>query len=165
MADARGTCVLLEVNSINNLLQYFQNLYKCDVLFEVLKLLSQFTENTILHTNIFQSTLTCCSSTCDKQFKFFNTMLCNMFLFYLFFYSICFFIIKPCSYRNDLALNDIAEHGDFFYQETLNDGRQFTCNKLPSTANIFGANVDVVFGTKQQGTFSTSISNKLVLRS
>ena len=88
-----------------------------------------------------------------------------MFLFYLFFYSICFFIIKPCSYRNDLALNDIAEHGDFFYQETLNDGRQFTCNKLPSTANIFGANVDVVFGTKQQGTFSTSISNKLVLRS
>ena len=33
MADTRGTCVLLEVNSINILLQYFQNLYKCDFLF------------------------------------------------------------------------------------------------------------------------------------
>ena len=51
-----------------------------------------------------------------------------------------------------------------FYQETLNGGQQFTCNKLPSTVNIYGANVDVRFGTKQQGTFSpTSISHQLVL--
>ena len=58
MADACGTCVLLEVNSIDNLLQYFQNLYKCAVLFELkgVKIaLAQFTENIILHTNISQS--------------------------------------------------------------------------------------------------------------
>ena len=80
------------------------------------------------------------------------------------FYCICFSVIKPCIYWNDLALNAIAEHGNFFYQATLNDGRKFTCDKLPSTVNIYGANVDVVFGTEQQGTFSpTSISNKLVL--
>ena len=36
---------------------------------------------------------------------------------------------------------------------------------LPSTVNIYGANVDVVFDTEHQGTFSpTSISNKLVLK-
>ena len=36
---------------------------------------------------------------------------------------------------------------------------------LPSTINIYGANVDVVFDTEHQGTFSpTSISNKLVLK-
>ena len=34
MAHACGTCVL-EVNSINILLQYFQNLYKRDILFEL----------------------------------------------------------------------------------------------------------------------------------
>ena len=80
------------------------------------------------------------------------------------FYCICFSVIKLCSYWKDLALNAIAEHGNFFYQATLNDGRKFTCDKLPSTINIYGANVDVVFGTEQQGTFSpTSISNKLVL--
>ena len=50
------------------------------------------------------------------------------------------------------------------YQETLDDGRQFTCDKLQSTINIYGANVDLVFGTEQQGILSpTSISNKLVL--
>ena len=49
-----------------------------------------------------------------------------------------------------------------FYQETLNDGQRFTCNKLPTTVNIYSASVDVVFGTKQQGTFSPT-SDKLVL--
>ena len=49
-----------------------------------------------------------------------------------------------------------------FYQETLNGGQQFTCNKLPTTVNIYSASVDVVFGTKQQGTFSPT-SDKLVL--
>ena len=160
MADACGTCVL-EVYSINNLLQYFQNWYKCNVLFEVKGVeiaVAQFTENTILHTNISQSALTC-----DNQ-AFIDNLNSSIQCYAICFYSICFSVIKPCSYWNDLELNAIAEHGDFFYQETLNDGQQFTCNKLPSTVNIYGANVDVVFGTEQQGTFSpTSISNKLVL--
>ena len=166
MANARGTCVLPEVNSINNLLQYFQNLYKHDILFELkgVKIaVAQFTENATLDTNISQSTLTYSSSTCDNEAVIdnFNSSIQS---YAICFYSICFSVIKPCSYWNDLALNDIAEHGDIFYQETLNDGQQFTCNKLPSTVNIYGANVDVVFGTKQQGTLSpTSISNKLFL--
>ena len=166
MADACGTCVLLEVNSINNLLQYFQNLYKCDVLFELkgVKIaVAQFTENTILHTNISQSTLTCCSSTCHNH-AVIDNLNSSIQCYAICFYSICFSVINPCSYWNDLALNAIAEHGDVFYQKTLNNGQQFTCNKLPSTVNIYGANVDVVFGTKQQGTFSpTSISDKLAL--
>ena len=35
MAYSHGTRVLLEVNSINNLIEYFKNLYKPDVLFEL----------------------------------------------------------------------------------------------------------------------------------
>ena len=35
MAHPQGTCVLLEVNSINSLVEYFQNLYKPDILFEL----------------------------------------------------------------------------------------------------------------------------------
>ena len=33
MAHSHGTCVLLEINSINNLVEYFKNLYKPDALF------------------------------------------------------------------------------------------------------------------------------------
>ena len=106
---------------------------------------TQFTD-----TNISQPTLTCSSSTCDNQ-AIIDNLNSSIQAYAICFYSICFSVIKPCSYWNDLALN-IAEHGDIFYQETLNDGRQFTCNKLPSTVNIYGANVDVVFGSEHQGT-------------
>ena len=125
MADACGTCVL-EVYSINNLLQYFQNWYKCNVLFEVKGVeiaVAQFTENTILHTNISQSALTC-----DNQ-AFIDNLNSSIQCYAICFYSICYSVIKPCSSWNDLALNAIAEHGDFFYQETLYDGQQFTFTK------------------------------------
>ena len=35
MSHSHGTCVLLEVNSINNLVEYFKNLHRRDVLFEL----------------------------------------------------------------------------------------------------------------------------------
>jgi hypothetical protein len=35
MAHPNGTCVLVEVDSINTLLQYFQELYQPDVIFEL----------------------------------------------------------------------------------------------------------------------------------
>ena len=35
MAHSHGTCVLLEINSINNLVEYFKNLHKPDVLFDI----------------------------------------------------------------------------------------------------------------------------------
>ena len=98
------------------------------------------------------------SSTCDNQ-AVIDNLNSSIQCYAICFYSICFSVIKPCSYWNAFA-----EHGDFFYQETLNDGQQFTCNKLPSTVNIYGANVDIVFGTEYQGKFSpTSICDKLVL--
>ena len=105
MADARGTCVLLEVNSINNLLQYFQNLYKCDVLFELkgVKIaVAQFTENTILHTNISQSTLTCCSSTCHNH-AVIDNLNSSIQCYAICFYSICFFILSVFLLLNHAA--------------------------------------------------------------
>ena len=35
MAHAHGTCVLLEVDSVNNLMAYFRTLYRQDILFEL----------------------------------------------------------------------------------------------------------------------------------
>ena len=35
MPHSHGTCVLLEVNSINNLVEYFKNLHKPVVLFQL----------------------------------------------------------------------------------------------------------------------------------
>ena len=100
MADAHGTCVLLEVNSINNMLQYFQNLYKCDVLFELKVVnigVAQFTENRTLDTNISPSNLTCCSSTCDNHAVIDNSNP-SIKCYAICFYYICFSVIKQCSY-------------------------------------------------------------------
>ena len=100
MADADGTYVLLEVNLINNLMQYLQILYKRNVLFQLkgVKIaIAQFTENTTLHNNISQPTLTCCSSTCDNP-AVIDNLKSTIERYAICFYSICFSLIKPCSY-------------------------------------------------------------------
>ena len=54
-----GTCVLLELNSINSLTEYFRNAYKPDVLFELISIkitVAQFTQITNWDTNQLSDT-------------------------------------------------------------------------------------------------------------
>ena len=77
------------------------------------------------------------------------------------YYSICFSTIIACSYWKEQTLNAIAEHAMLAYKDALNDGKEFTCNYLPQIVDICGAAVDVVFGSRYQGTLScTSVSSK-----
>ena len=78
--------------------------------------------------------------------------------------SICFSTIMACIYWNDQTSSAIAEHAMLHYQEGLNDGKEFTCDYLPQIINICGADVEVVFGSRYQGTLSfTPVSSKHVL--
>ena len=72
MAHSHGTRVLLEVNSINNLVEYLKNLHKPDVLFELkgIKItVVPFTQISNMHTstNTSELTLSQSSSTSDNQ--------------------------------------------------------------------------------------------------
>ena len=166
MADGHGTCVLLEVNSINNLIEYFKNLHKSDVLFELkgVKItVAQFTQITNIHTNTSESNLSSCSSACDERFhdNFNSSEQCSVIMC---FYSICFSTITAYNYWNDLTLSAIAEHAKLSDQEALNDRKEFTTDYMPHIINICGAAVDVVFNARHQGTlFSNSVSSKHVL--
>ena len=59
MPHSDGTCVLLELNSINSLTEYFRNAYKPDVLFELISIkitVAQFTQITNWDTNQLSDT-------------------------------------------------------------------------------------------------------------
>ena len=167
MAHSHGTCVLLEVNSINNLVEYFQNLYQPDVLFELkgIKItVTQFTQVSNMDTCSNTSQSSHCSSRSDNQTsnENFNSGQCCAMCYY----CICFSTITACNYWNDLTLTAIAEHAMLHYQEALKDGNEFICDYLPQIVDICGAAVDVVFGSRYQDILSfTSVSSKHVLES
>ena len=61
------------------------------------------------------------------------TMLCIVLLFH-----IMLFTIAACSYWNDQKLGAVAEYEMLIYQESLNDGNEFTCDYMPQVINIYG---------------------------
>ena len=111
MPHPQGTCVLLELNSINSLTEYFRNVYKPDVLFELKGIKITVAQFTNCHTN--NSDTNMCPSTSDK----FNSAKCCAICYY----SICFSTISACSYWNDQTLSAIIEHADLHYQKGLNN--------------------------------------------
>jgi hypothetical protein len=78
------------------------------------------------------------------------------------FYSICFSVIKSCTYWNSDTLDAIVEQGNLFYEKLRVDRHL----RLPNKLAIYEANVDVAFSLKSHGTLScTSISSKQDLQS
>ena len=79
------------------------------------------------------------------------------------FYSICFSVVKACTYWNSQTLEAIIDHGNEFYKE------QFSCpdgnlclRKFPNKLQIYDATIDVVFTAQKEGIFScASSSSKL----
>ena len=80
MPHPHGTCVLLEVNSINSLTEYFRNGYKPNVLFELRGIKITVAQITNQHTN--DSDTNTCPSTSNK----FNSGKCCAICYY----SICY---------------------------------------------------------------------------
>ena len=159
-----GTCVLLEVSSINNLIYYFKIFYKVDILFELkgIKInVAQFTQIANLHTKHSHDTNTCPSIPNIKTFndKFNSGQCCAMC-----YYCICFSTISACSYWNDHTLSAIVEYANLHYQEGIKNGNEFTCDYLPQIFNICGVDVEVVFNSRYQGTLSSVSSKDLIKR-
>ena len=84
----QGTCVLLEVSSLNSLVHYFQSIHNDDI-FE----LKEVNINKVQNSTLFQS------HACETR-KF--NMSCAMTV-----YSLCYSVIKSCSYWNSNTLSDV----------------------------------------------------------
>ena len=116
MPHTQGTCVLLEVNTLNELINYFQGLYQNpNVLFELkgvhinekqcdmtdisdqqLSAVPLEANHADAEITTIQIPLSCCCATS--------------------FCSICFSIIKYCGYWNSQALVRITDHANNFLQ-------------------------------------------------
>ena len=132
MPYLQGTCVLLEVNTLNELINYFQGLYQNpNVLFDLKGV--HINDKQCDITDISDQELSAVpldANHADAE----NTTIHIPLLYYCAtsFYSICFFIIKYCGYWNSQTLNRISDHANKFYKEKLNgDNHPLTINNFP----------------------------------
>ena len=171
MPHSQGTCVLLEAQSIHDVICYLETLYEnSNALFELIgvditrrekedtHLVNEYSETTQSEVADDGGVMVPISARNDES--------CIRRCCTLSFYCICFSVIKACTYWNSETLNAIIDHGNEFYQ------KQFACpdenccvRKFPNKLQIYDATVDIVFTTQKEGIFScVSSSSKLVLQ-
>ena len=124
-----GTCVLLEVPSVNSLVQYIQSLYQISDIFEVKGIKIAKVYINIAENNSFCPCKQCCA---------------------LALYSLCYSVIKPCSYWDSNTLAAIVNNGTKFYHD-LGINRHLTINDLPKYVTICGVKVQVNLHAKSTG--------------
>ena len=148
MSHPHGTCVLLEFDSVNNLIEYFKFLYSPDVIYEIKgvnKLSMQLSlENVITYETSHGISNSDASSHCSThtvaQEKVNDNSIFNTQRYYIYIYSICFSTIKHCSYWNYQTEDAIVEHAIELLDETLNK------SDLPESIRILSsAEVSVFF--------------------
>ena len=130
MPHPHGTCVVLEFDSVDNLIEYLKFLYRPDVIYESkgvkYYLAVIWAENVdanvismLAQTNQESSQSFHCNS-CTRNSEcnsIFNTQ--SYYIFYIIPY--CFSTIKRCNYWNYQTENAIVEHAIELFNERLNE--------------------------------------------
>ena len=158
MPHPHGTCVVLEFDSVDNLIEYLKFLYRPDVIYEIKGvkinyLCSDLAEN--VDTNVIsnassnnqesshRSTATVAQETVNDN-SIFNTQ-----SYYIFIYSICFSTIKRCNYWNYQTENAIVEHAIELFNERLNETHLST--DLPESIRICDSTIQVTCTSRHEG--------------
>jgi DNA replication protein DnaC len=153
MTHSLGTCVVLEVQSVHELVEYFERVHQHagDVTFEIKGVSISVTENEPEQTDL-----------ADRQEEnHSNSFVCKK-SSVTSFYAICFSVIKACSYWNSETLRGIVDHGKLLYEKLTVERHR----NLPNKVVIYEADVDVTFDLKSYGTLSCmSVHNRQCLQS
>ena len=141
LTDIQGTCVLLEVQTINDLKQYFQVLHQNST--------SQFELKGVYinKSGVFNSDTT--SNNDDNYQPYTTTTECNTHTdvidnkqsLVIAVYCISFSLIMQCHYWRSATIESINEHAHLFYQ-TMTDN-DFDELNLPKQIKIMDANIIV----------------------
>ena len=132
----QGTCVLLEVPSIQNLVEYFQGVHANGEVYELRGVqVFKYGINEPL-SNDSEATNSSCKQSCALGL-----------------YAICYSLIKPASYWNASTLAFIAKYGDKFNCDMEIDRHQ-TCGDLCGSVQVCGAEISVVLNTQSHGMLS-----------
>ena len=127
MPHAYGTCVLLELDSVNNLIEYFKFLYRPDFIYEIKDVrihnaCSALTEN--VDTNVIYNASSKSHESSHRpvaQEKLNDNSIFNTRRYFIFIYGICFFTISSCNYWSCQTENAIVEHAIELFDENLNE--------------------------------------------
>ena len=144
--------MLLEVNTLNELINYFEGLYQNrNVLFELKGV--HINEKQCDMTDISDQQLSAVpleANHADAEITTIHIpLLCCCATS---FYSICFSIIKYCGYWNSQTLDRITDHANKFYKEKFNgDNNPLTINNFPRTLQIYDADINIAFNLEKQG--------------
>ena len=161
MTHPLSTCTLIEIDSLDNLVQYFQNFHAQtnNTTYEVKGLTIH--EMQIDNENYTAGCSTDCRTIENEQDILFLFKECCAISFYF----ICFSIIKSCIYWNSDTVESIVENGKLFYQEYF-FGKQTFISDLPNKLNISTGDVGVVYEARSQGIlcYSSSISKENLKR-
>ena len=168
MPHSQGTCVLLEAQSIQDVTCYLQTLYEnSNTLFELIGVHITRLEKDDDHL-VDENSETSRSELADDggEMAHISTRSNESFIRHccaLSFYSICFSVVKACTYWNSQTLEAIIDHGNEFYREQFSCPDENLClHKFPNKLQIYDATIDVVFTAQKEGIFScASSSSKL----
>jgi hypothetical protein len=172
MADPTGTCVLLEVNSILYLVEYFRTLHRADVLFELkgvhitipgeMEIGNSETHSNITPRPMIHTSQEICNGPATIPFDSIPSQKCCAICHY----SLCFSTIMSCKYWSDSTLSAITEHGiSFGYNEASKIGKIYSPDHLPDSINIYDAVVQISYNAQKYDTLQLgSITSKQVLK-
>ena len=140
----QGTCVPLEIPSLISLVHYFQGIHNNEI-FEIKVVhINQVQNSTLSQTNTFGT-------------QDFN-LSCAVAI-----YSLCYSIIKSCSYWNSNTLAVIVDNGKRLCDNLSLNGN-FSPADLPRAVEIFGAEVILeVSSDSSEVVLSDSLQSKLML--
>ena len=148
----QGSCVLLDISSIHNLVQYFQSLYGGTDVYELKGLkIRIYQYDMAIDTNVKDALNTSDQHICFKKHCFAIAL-----------YSICYSIISPCSYWNSNTLGAIIQNGSQL-NKTMGSEHHLTSLKIPETVTIFGTNINVTLKEVYQGQLSDLTESRISL--
>ena len=148
MAHPYGTCTLIEIDSLMNLVQYFQNLYThTSTTYEIkgvniIEMQSNSENNNAVYVangdlncndQLVEIDLCSCKECCAISF-----------------YSICFSTLKSCNYWTSETVDSIIENAKAFHQK-YHCGKHMFISDLPDKLDIGTGHVKVFHGTRSQG--------------
>ncbi|KXJ13769.1 ATP-dependent DNA helicase PIF1 [Exaiptasia diaphana] len=159
----QGTCVLIDTNSYETLISYFQNLYarsnNSNISFELrgvciseLRLnsdsVSQNNPKVNLHNNETDKLITTDNSSVHNNTSNVPNDATRHYRSAILYYCIGFSIIKSCKYWNSETLDSISDHGKNV--AALNQ-EYFNNSSMPQKLNIYDAEILITQNTEKKG--------------
>ena len=136
-SNINGTCVLLELSSLNNLIQYFQSIHNNDV-FEFKGVKIHKVQGNVRDNENFL-----------HEGSYFN-LSCTVAL-----YSICYSIMKSCGYWNSSTISSIIVGGKQL-SKNLSLQSYLTPSDLPNSIDVCGAEVTLLCSNITNGELNDS---------